>query len=195
MRKILIVTLAAFLALGAGIAIAGDLAFPTTEDEIVKSLSLKDGKTVYEGVEYVSEKGKVYKVIDGKRYRLRGLQSIVDSKIVPKAGALINFDFDSSDIRSESYSLLNEFGKALKSGLADAVFLVAGHTDSTGSSEYNQMLSERRASAVAEYLMARHGIESRRLIMKGYGETKPIASDDTEESRSLNRRVEFVRVE
>ena len=195
MRKIFIISLAALLALWSGIVLAEDLVFPTTENEIVEALSLKDGKTVYNGVEYESEKGKVYKIIAGKRYRLRGLQAIVDSAIVPRAGALINFDFDSAQIRPESYSLLDEFGKALKFGLAGGVFMVAGHTDGTGSLVYNQSLSERRAQAVATYLTAHHGISSTQLIMKGYGEAKPIASNESESGQALNRRVEFIRVE
>ena len=195
MRKIFIISLAALLALWSGIVLAEDLVFPTTENEIVEALSLKDGKTVYNGVEYESEKGKVYKIISGKRYRLRGLQAIVDSAIVPRAGALINFDFDSAQIRPESYSLLDEFGKALKFGLAGGVFMVAGHTDGTGSLVYNQSLSERRAQAVATYLTAHHGISSTQLIMKGYGEAKPIASNESESGQALNRRVEFIRVE
>jgi outer membrane protein OmpA-like peptidoglycan-associated protein len=195
MKRSLVIALIALLALWSGSVSADDLAFPTTEEEIIKALSLKDGTTVYQGVEYVSGKGKVYKIIDGKRYRLRGLQSIVDSKIVPKAGALINFDFDSAQIHRDSYSLLDEYGKALKFGLANGVFIIAGHTDSKGSSGYNQDLSERRGNAVAKYLMAHHRIASSRLIMKGYGETKPIASNDDEKGRALNRRVEFIRVE
>ena len=195
MKKILIISLTALLAIWSGIVSAEDLVFPTTENEIVEALSLKDGKTVYNGVEYESEKGKVYKIIAGKRYRLRGLQAIVDSAIVPKAGALINFDFDSAKIRPESYPLLDEFGKAFKFGLAGGVFTVAGHTDGTGSLVYNQGLSERRAQAVATYLTAHHGISSTQLMMKGYGEAKPIASNENESGQALNRRVEFIRVE
>ena len=195
MKRSLVITLIALLALWTGFVSADELVFPTTEAEIIKALSLKDGTTVYQGTEYLSEKGKVYKIIDGKRYRLRGLQGIVDSKIVPRAGALINFDFDSDKIRPESYPLLDEFGKALKFGLAEGVFIVAGHTDDTGSLVYNQGLSERRANAVANYLSAHHGLSSTQLIMKGYGETKPMASNDSESGQALNRRVEFVRVE
>ena len=195
MRKIFIISLAALFVICSGIVLAEDLVFPTTENEIVEALSLRDGKTVYNGVEYESEKGKVYKIIAGKRYRLRGLQAIVDSAIVPRAGALINFDFDSAQIRPESYPLLDEFGKAFKFGLAGGVFMVAGHTDGTGSVVYNQSLSERRAQAVATYLTAHHGISSTHLIMKGYGEAKPIASNESESGQALNRRVEFIRVE
>jgi outer membrane protein OmpA-like peptidoglycan-associated protein len=195
MRKICIISLTALLALWSGIVHSEDLVFPTTENEIVEALSLKDGKTIYNGVEYESEKGKVYKIISGKRYRLRGLQAIVDSAIVPRAGALINFDFDSDKIRPDSYPLLDEFGKALRFGLAGGVFIVAGHTDGSGTVVYNQALSERRAQAVATYLTAHHGISSSQLIMQGYGETKPIASNDSESGQALNRRVEFIRVE
>lgn len=195
MRFFLTTILSTLLTLVAGSISAEELTFPQTEQEIVDALSIKDGRTVFEDVEYISEKGKVYKIIAGKRYRLRGLQSIVDSDFIPRAGALINFDFNSAQIQPASYLLLDEFGKALKSGLADGSFIVMGHTDSVGTAEYNKDLSVRRANAVADYLMAQHGIETNRLTLKGYGETKPIASNDNEKGRFLNRRVEFVRVD
>jgi outer membrane protein OmpA-like peptidoglycan-associated protein len=179
----------------AAVISAEELTFPKTEREIVEALSIKDGRTVFEGVEYLSENGKVYKIIAGKRYRLRGLKIIADSDIVPKAGALINFDLNSAQIQPASYSLLNEFGKALKSGLAGRSFIVAGYTDSAGTAPYNQDLSVRRANSVADYLIVHHGIELSRLTLKGYGETKPIASNDNEKGRALNRRVEFIRAE
>ena len=91
--------------------------------------------------------------------------------------------------------MLDEFGKALKSGLADGSFIIVGHTDSVGTTEYNYELSMRRANAVIDYLMVHHGIDPSRLTMKGYGETRPIASNDSEKDRSLNRRVEFIRAE
>ncbi|MGD2184728.1 MAG: OmpA family protein [Desulfobacterales bacterium] len=195
MKTAFLIILSTLLALSAGFVNADELTFPKTEQEIVEALSIKDGRTVFEDVEYISEKGKVYKIIAGKRYRLRGLQSIVDSDFIPRAGALINFDFNSDQIQPLSYPLLDEFGKALKSGLADGSFIVAGHTDSVGTTEYNKDLSIRRANAVADYLMAEHGIESSRLTLKGYGEIKPIASNENEKGRSLNRRVEFIRVQ
>ena len=66
---------------------------------------------------------------------------------------------------------------------------VYGHTDSTGSDQYNQALSERRATAVADYL-AGHGVQSARIGTRGYGKTQPIASNDTDAGRAANRRVE-----
>lgn len=195
MMKTSVTILSIMFMLIVGFVNAEELTFPKTEQEIIEALSIKDGRTVFEGVEYISEKGKIYKLIAGKRYRLRGLRIIGDSDIVPKAGALINFDFDSTKIQSESFSLLDEFGKALRSGLADVSFIIAGHTDNIGPTEYNNELSVRRADAVSEYLRIHHGIDSTRLTIKGYGETRPIASNDNEKGRSLNRRVEFIRAE
>jgi outer membrane protein OmpA-like peptidoglycan-associated protein len=70
---------------------------------------------------------------------------------------------------------------------------VAGHTDSSGSDQYNQQLSQRRASAVAGYLGS-HGVNSQRLLTVGAGESYPIASNDTESGRAANRRVEMTIV-
>jgi outer membrane protein OmpA-like peptidoglycan-associated protein len=68
---------------------------------------------------------------------------------------------------------------------------IAGHTDNVGSAEFNKQLSEKRAAAVVEYLKKK-GIDSRRLSSVGFGEEKPLASnDDEKEGRELNRRTEF----
>ena len=195
MKKASIITLSTLFILFGGHVGAEELPFPQTEQEIVAALSIRDGRTVYEGVEYISENGKVYKIIAGKRYRMRGLKIISDSDIVPKAGALINFDFDSSSIRPESHALLDEFGKALKGGLPDVTVMIVGYTDSQGSESYNQKLSEARAQAVADYLNTRHGVSKSRLLVKGAGEFNPIASNDSEQGRSKNRRVEFIRAD
>ena len=124
MRKGAIVFLIVLLAFWTFNAAADSLLFPISADQIVEALSLKDGKTEYMGVTYESKSGKVYKVIDGKRYRLRGLRIIADTKLVPKVGALINFDFDSAEIRLDSYPLLDEFGKALKGDLSIASVII-----------------------------------------------------------------------
>jgi len=179
----------------AGPAKADDLSFPKTEAEIVEALSLKDGRTVYQGVEYVSENQRVYKIVKGKRYRVRGLAGIVDTDLVPRAGALVQFDFNSAAIRRESHAILDEFGKALAGGLAGAGLMLTGHTDSKGSEAINVRLSRERAEAVRDYLVRRHGVAEGRLTTRGYGETRPIASNDSEHGRAMNRRVEFIRVE
>ncbi len=68
---------------------------------------------------------------------------------------------------------------------------IQGHTDNIGSDAYNQKLSERRAQSVVTYLVQNFGIDISRLTAKGYGESKPIASNDNAEGRALNRRVQF----
>jgi outer membrane protein OmpA-like peptidoglycan-associated protein len=194
MKKAVIIVLSGIVMAWAGLSVAGDLAFPKTEAEIVKALKLKDGKTNFNGTEYVSEAGSVYKIINNKRYQMRGLESIVDSDITPKAGALIHFDFDSANIKPDSYPLLDEFGKALKGGLSDAVVAVAGHTDGKGTDEYNMSLSEQRAKAIKEYLVTKYSLAPDRVVVKAYGKSKPVASNDTPDGQALNRRVEFIRL-
>ena len=67
---------------------------------------------------------------------------------------------------------------------------IAGHTDSKGSDDYNLNLSQGRAQAVVDYLIGQ-GIDEYRLVAKGYGETVPLETNDTDEGRAVNRRVEF----
>jgi outer membrane protein OmpA-like peptidoglycan-associated protein len=67
---------------------------------------------------------------------------------------------------------------------------LSGHTDSKGSDDYNQRLSESRAKACVDYLISK-GIKADRMVWKGYGETKPIDTNDTDEGRANNRRTEF----
>jgi OOP family OmpA-OmpF porin len=73
---------------------------------------------------------------------------------------------------------------------ADDKIEIAGHTDSQGDAEYNQGLSERRAQAVADYLVA-HGANGSNLAVKGYGESHPVADNGSKEGRAANRRVEL----
>jgi hypothetical protein len=100
----------------------------------------------------------------------------------------INFDFDSATIRPDSESVLATLFKGL-SGDESASIVIEGHTSSEGANEYNQRLSERRARAVVEDLVKR-GIASKRLKAAGLGETRPIAGNNDESGRALNRRVE-----
>jgi len=72
----------------------------------------------------------------------------------------------------------------------ETIVEIAGHTDSMGEADYNQLLSQRRAEAVAERLTGPLGVDPERVNTKGYGEEAPIASNDTAEGRAANRRVE-----
>ena len=104
----------------------------------------------------------------------------------------ITFATDSSDLSPAFFDVLNSVGKVLNE-FNKTVVEVAGHTDSTGSDAYNQGLSERRASSVANYLRGR-GIMNDRLITVGMGESRPIADNGTSEGRQANRRVEITMV-
>ena len=102
----------------------------------------------------------------------------------------VNFDFDKSTLRADSRAILDD-ALGILERYPDMKVEVAGHTDSVGSEQYNQGLSERRAKAVYDYLTS-HGISADRLVgPTGYGETRPIAPNDTAEGRAQNRRTEL----
>jgi outer membrane protein OmpA-like peptidoglycan-associated protein len=104
----------------------------------------------------------------------------------------ILFDFNSAGLRSSSRDELREMASVFNR-YNDTSIAVQGHTDSVGSSSYNQRLSERRASVVADYLQDL-GVRSSRIDAYGYGESRPKSSNDSSSGRQRNRRVEiFVR--
>src|SRR5512139_33518 len=101
----------------------------------------------------------------------------------------ITFQVDHSDIQPQFQSTLDQVAQTLSS--YDQTYIdVLGHTDSTGSDAYNQALSERRAQAVSDYLAGR-GVARARIGTRGYGESQPIATNDTDAGRAENRRVEI----
>jgi outer membrane protein OmpA-like peptidoglycan-associated protein len=104
----------------------------------------------------------------------------------------ITFALNSADLNAQFFNALDGVSMVLKE-YDKTVVEVAGHTDSSGSDQYNQALSERRAQAVAGYLGS-HGVKTQRLITIGAGEGHPVASNDTEQGRSANRRVELTIV-
>ncbi|HEX7011427.1 MAG TPA: OmpA family protein [Steroidobacteraceae bacterium] len=104
----------------------------------------------------------------------------------------ITFALNSADLNSQFFNVLDGVALVLKE-YNKTVVEVAGHTDSTGSDQYNMQLSQRRANAVARYLVSQ-GIKEQRLITVGAGETRPVASNDTEQGRAANRRVELTIV-
>ncbi|MHA6289099.1 OmpA family protein [Maricaulis sp. CAU 1757] len=102
----------------------------------------------------------------------------------------VTFATNSSEIAPQFYGILNDVSNVLNRYPATYVDVV-GHADSTGEAEYNQRLSERRASSVATYLMSQ-GVMRDRFYVAGMGERSPIASNDTPAGRAQNRRVEIV---
>ncbi len=105
---------------------------------------------------------------------------------------VVLFDFNKWDIKPEAHRLLDEVVAILKKN-PEIKGVIEGHTDSIGSEEYNQGLSEKRAQAVEKYI-EEQGIDADRYTVKGYGESKPIASNDTAEGQQENRRVELRRL-
>jgi OOP family OmpA-OmpF porin len=112
----------------------------------------------------------------------------VGSKIISLDGA--HFDFDKATLKPEGHAKLDQ-AAAVMAEHATITVAVEGHTDSVGSDAYNQKLSERRAQAAVDYLVSQ-GVDASRLQPTGYGESKPMASNDTADGRAQNRRVDLV---
>ncbi len=104
----------------------------------------------------------------------------------------VHFKTGSAQILKESYPVLDKVFNSLEA-FENKKFEIAGHTDNRGGADYNRVLSYKRAKAVKEYFVER-GISADRLIAKGYGEDKPIATNETAQGRAKNRRVEIVPI-
>lgn len=112
------------------------------------------------------------------------------------SGVLRNlyFDFDKATFKTESYTELNKLEAMMRQN-ESMIIEIGGHTDAVGSKPYNNLLARKRAEAVKDYL-TKKGIDARRIKAVGYGETKPLVSnDDEEEGREINRRVEFTIIQ
>ncbi|PKL35131.1 MAG: hypothetical protein CVV44_23195 [Spirochaetae bacterium HGW-Spirochaetae-1] len=101
----------------------------------------------------------------------------------------IYFETASASILPESYPELDKIAEILKQRSED--IMIEGHTDSVGPAYENQELSVQRSRSIQEYLV-KHGVSDKRLLVSGYGESKPIAGNDTEDGKAMNRRVEFI---
>ncbi len=115
-------------------------------------------------------------------------KKFTDAKIITHG---INFDIDKSTIKPESMGTLNMIAGILRDN-PDLKFEIDGHTDNTGQSTHNLMLSQQRADAVKVQLVSM-GIETSRLTTKGFGDSKPISDNSSPEGKANNRRVEFVK--
>lgn len=121
---------------------------------------------------------------DGSAIDLSGCKT--GDKVVLRG---VNFEFDKWNLTVNAKTLLDGVVTALQQR-PDITVEVAGHTDGKGSDSYNQKLSERRAASVMKYLVDK-GIDKSRITATGYGESQPIATNETDEGRELNRRVEM----
>ncbi|WCM26788.1 OmpA family protein [Sphingomonas sp. QA11] len=134
--------------------------------------------------------------MDKQEHDLRARTAGTDVQVIRQGDDLIlnipsgiNFAHNSAMVAPQFRRTLDQVGQVL--GQYDRTYVdIYGHTDSTGSESYNQDLSERRAESVADYLTTR-GVRSARIGIRGFGEMQPIASNETEQGRAANRRVEI----
>ncbi len=155
---------------------------PTGGNDLVKSILLSPLKPVPTAAAAPAVASKVD-------------ETVFENLKVGEAVRLDNVYFDQSSyiLRTESYPQLDKLVKTLKVN-PKLKIEIAGHTDNVGDARLNQFLSENRAKVISSYLI-NHGVPEARLIWKGYGQTKPVAANDTEENKAQNRRVEFVVLE
>ncbi len=116
--------------------------------------------------------------------------AVVDSRGCWALGGSLLFDFDKATLKSEYTALLDDTKKVFDE-YPELRVIVEGHADSVGSDNYNRALSQRRAQAVVNYLVGKVGIDAGRLEAIGYGESTPVASNETDDGRAKNRRVQF----
>ncbi len=130
---------------------------------------------------------------EGEKSKKReGMYLELDEYLSSKSEPMIHFDFNMSTIKEQYHAILDEIALVLKEKIPEANIILAGHTDSTGTEKYNDYLSLQRAKAVESYLTVKHGIRPERITVRGYGESSPIATNETEEGQARNRRVELL---
>jgi OmpA-OmpF porin, OOP family len=138
------------------------------------------------GVDVISSKQADYRPVEVKAPDM--------AKALSAAGKIdiygILFDVDRTELKPESRATLEEVAKLLKSDPSLRIE-VAGHTDNTGGADHNMKLSVGRAAAVVNALVGTYGIDKARLQPQGYGDTKPVAPNDSDQGRAKNRRVEL----
>jgi len=202
-RKFGIGLAAAVLALSTGIAGLKAAEQPSASD-ILKALKPKALTRSLSGPPPAAPRGlsaEDQRFLDGLRTkRTRSLSAGERERVAtiakekPSIDLEINFDYNSATISRKVLSSVTELGKALSSPeLKGGVFLVAGHTDAKGGDEYNQALSERRAEAIKQYLIAKFHLSAENLVAVGYGKTQ--LKNPNDPSAEENRRVQVVNME
>lgn len=131
---------------------------------------------------------KNFRLAEGGNMNMIG-KKFTDTKIITHG---INFDIDKATIKPESMGTLNMIIQILKDN-PDMKFEIDGHTDNSGTAQHNLALSQQRSDAVKAQLI-NMGVDASRLNSKGFGDTKPIADNNTPEGKANNRRVEFVKI-
>lgn len=123
-------------------------------------------------------------------------RSLLIKQLMDEGKAVTNdilFDVNSDVIKSESFTVINQFGDAMKSNPGLKI-KITGHTDSDGTDANNLSLSQKRAAAVKKYILSNYGIDAARIQTDGKGETIPVAANTTPDGKAKNRRVEFTKL-
>lgn len=188
--------------------------YPTNSNILLGAGSATVGGTCYIAGKITKNKSTAYVVIGGKEYSsekkiymidIIEVTNMQDDLITINADEMLDgiradgkialygiyFDIDKADVKPESAPTLQEIANLLKKDPILNLYVV-GHTDMTGSFDHNRDLSKRRAASVVKELTTRYGISSNRLSPDGVGPLAPVASNETEDGRKLNRRVELV---
>jgi OmpA-OmpF porin, OOP family len=174
----------------------GGIIVQTDPQRLVTAKISQDGMEAW--VEVMKGNGKIWlKIVEKKSMtqRIEASAEIFSNNIKTTGHAAvygINFDSGSAVIKPESGSIIAEIAKLLKTDMTLRIFVV-GHTDNTGTVENNVKLSQDRALAVTQELVQKNGIAPVRLKAFGCGQFAPVASNDTEEGKAKNRRVELVK--
>jgi OOP family OmpA-OmpF porin len=129
------------------------------------------------------------KVIASPPPRMEGMKEGVIEK--GRSALLVDFDFDKAVVKQKYHQEIEKLADIMKK-YPDLNIVVEGHTCNIGPAKYNQKLSQRRAEAIKEVMVKKFNINAARITAKGYGLSKPIASNATKEGRQQNRRVEAV---
>ena len=176
-------------------AIGGSVLY---EDQRYTTLKIsKDGKEIWAQVDTAWGGGYVLTIVEKQAM----VQEVVANAEMFKSGLQaaghvevpgIFFDTGKSELKSESAAAVAEIAKLLKADPALKVYVV-GHTDNVASLDLNLKLSQARAESVAQALVSQHGITAARLTARGVGPLTPVASNDNEEGKARNRRVELVK--
>lgn len=148
-----------------------------------------------ERVATVSEELRERREREARLREVRAIFSEDEAEVILTGDQLVvrlvgmSFPVGSAEIQSDSYSMLTKLQRVIRQ-FPDAPVTITGHTDSRGNDEANQQLSTRRAIAVREYLLANMAVTADRFTSRGFGESQPIATNETEEGRARNRRID-----
>lgn len=189
-------------------------AYPTSSNILIGTGSATTGGSCFIAGKITKGSGSAYVVVGGREYsdkkKVYMIDIIEETKMeddlitinaeemlkgIKAEGKIalygIYFDFDKADVKPESEPTLKEIAALLKKDAKLNIYVV-GHTDMKGKHDYNIDLSKRRAAAVVKELTTKYGITAARLTADGVGPLSPVATNETEDGRKLNRRVELV---